>query len=167
SSGKISKSDNLTVVGHSLGGALAQIATATYKDYIDQTYTYNSPGAKNLSIPNVMEYQGEYYRNYEVLSGGVVTGEKISKELYDAYKSFDINKTKVDYKVTNIEAKDGPSKITDLGIDIGNSAEVYINADNDYLYNHSIKTLTKTLSFYNTLNSIDSTLTMSQIYNKT
>ena len=69
SSGLINKSDNLTVVGHSLGGALAQIATATYKDYIDQTYTFNSPGAKNLSNPNIMQYQGEYYRT--VLGVGV------------------------------------------------------------------------------------------------
>ena len=165
SSGKISKSDNLTVVGHSLGGALAQMTTATYKDYVDQTYTFNSPGVKNLSIPNVMEYQGEYYRNYEVLSGGVVTGERISKELYNAYQAFKDNKLQVDNKVINVEAKDGPSKITDLGPDIGSSVEVFINADNNYLYNHSNKTLTDTLSFYNALSSIDSTLSLTQITN--
>ncbi|MCF6172605.1 MAG: DUF2974 domain-containing protein [Campylobacteraceae bacterium] len=140
SSGKISKSDNLTVVGHSLGGALAQIATATYKDYIDQTYTYNSPGAKNLSIPNVMEYQGEYYRNYEVLSGGVVTGEKISKELYDAYQNFNTNKNsqEVANKITNIKANSGNDVISDLGVDIG----VNVNIPG---YTHSIIKMIETL----------------------
>ena len=163
SSNKISKSDNLIVVGHSLGGALTQMAVATYKDYVDEAYTFNAPGSKGISNPNVMEYQGEYYRNYEVLSGGVVTGERISKELYEAYKLFEINKTEVDSKVTNIEAIDGPSLITDLGVDMGSKEEVYINADNDFGYNHSSKTLTKTLSFYNALISIDSTLSIPEI----
>ena len=43
-----SEQENLTVTGHSLGGALAQICTAVFSDYFDQAYTYNSPGAKDL-----------------------------------------------------------------------------------------------------------------------
>jgi hypothetical protein len=48
--------------GHSLGGALTQMGTAAYNDYIDKAYTYNSPGAKDLNS-NVYEKE-----EYEALS---------------------------------------------------------------------------------------------------
>ncbi|WP_022669345.1 lipase family protein [Desulfospira joergensenii] len=51
---KLTKDDVLTVTGHSLGGTLAQLCTATYADYVDHTYTYNSPGAANLTA---LDYQ--------------------------------------------------------------------------------------------------------------
>ncbi len=99
----ISADDNVTMSGHSLGGALTQMGTAAFSDYIDQAYTYNSPGAKDLDI-KVMHYQGEYLKNYEVLPGGVVTGERISEQEYNAYKSFLDNKDSLDLnsKITNI-----------------------------------------------------------------
>ncbi len=45
---KITKADNITMVGTSLGGAITQMATATFTDIIDSAYTFNSPGAANF-----------------------------------------------------------------------------------------------------------------------
>jgi len=42
--GTISADQNLTVVGHSLGGFLAQVFAANHSDIVGQTYTYNAPG---------------------------------------------------------------------------------------------------------------------------
>ncbi|MDY0328109.1 MAG: hypothetical protein RBR07_07675 [Arcobacteraceae bacterium] len=121
--GYISKENPITVTGHSLGGLEAQILTTVFPEYIKETHTQNAPGALNLEIPSVMEYHGEYYRNYEVLSGGIVTGEKISKNLYDAYQKFNENKyfSEIADKIYNLKAKDGPSIIADFGEDIGNN----------------------------------------------
>ena len=51
----ITESTPLIVVGHSLGGALAQLltlslATAENANNVKEVYTFNSPGAKNLTI---------------------------------------------------------------------------------------------------------------------
>ena len=67
SSGKVTASDRLVVTGHSLGGALAQMTTATYPDYADQTYTYNAPGAKSLNIPPLVEENGKKKRGQATL----------------------------------------------------------------------------------------------------
>ena len=52
----ITKSTPLIVVGHSLGGALAQLfalsfATAESANIIKEVYTFNAPGAKTLQVP--------------------------------------------------------------------------------------------------------------------
>ncbi|WP_310442559.1 Ig-like domain-containing protein [Sulfurimonas sp.] len=160
SSGKISTADNLVVTGHSLGGALTQMITATYPSYVDEAYTFNAPGVKNLSIPPLITENGKYYIRYVADE----LGTEISAELYNAYLSFDANKNSVGSKVVNVEAKDGPSVITDLGTDIGNSVlNIFINADMAYDYNHSSKTMTQALSFYRTLMFIDPTLTTTGI----
>ena len=51
----ITESTPLTIVGHSLGGCLAQLltlslATAENANNVKEVYTFNSPGAKNLKI---------------------------------------------------------------------------------------------------------------------
>lgn len=42
-------SSQFNVTGHSLGGCLAQMAKAAFGGSIDEAYTYNAPGAKNLT----------------------------------------------------------------------------------------------------------------------
>ena len=54
--GHITESTPLVVVGHSLGGALAQLfalsfATAKSANIISEVYTFNAPGAKTLQVP--------------------------------------------------------------------------------------------------------------------
>ena len=53
----ITKPKSLNVVGHSLGGALAQMFVLSFADYakgdcgiLNEVYTFNSPGARDLSI---------------------------------------------------------------------------------------------------------------------
>ena len=46
---KISKADNITMVGHSLGGTLTQLGLPSFSDYIDNACTFNSPGAAKLT----------------------------------------------------------------------------------------------------------------------
>ncbi len=134
--GYISQENQIVVTGHSLGGLESQILTAIFPEYIKETHTQNAPGAKNLEIPKVMEYHGEYYRNYEVLAGGIVSGEKISKNLYEAYKKFDENKNSLEIanKIYNLKAKDGSSIIANLGEDIGkNNIEINGNSHSIYI----------------------------------
>ncbi len=147
--GYISKENPVTVTGHSLGGAEAQLLTTIFPEYIKETHTQNAPGVKNLELPNVMEYHGEYYRNYEVLPGGIVTGERISKNIYDAYQKFYENKdsTEIADKIYNLKAKDGLSPIADLGEDIGNNNIVI------YGNSHSIGNVVDNLKVYKVLYS--------------
>ncbi len=48
SEGKLQGADALTVVGHSLGGFLAQALTAEFSTFVSQTYTYNAPGSGGI-----------------------------------------------------------------------------------------------------------------------
>ena len=57
--GYITETTPLIVVGHSLGGALAQLfalsfATAESANIIKGVYTYNAPGAKNLKLYDII-----------------------------------------------------------------------------------------------------------------
>lgn len=46
---KIPKDKKVNIIWHSLGWALTQIATTIYRDIVWESYTFNSPWAKNLS----------------------------------------------------------------------------------------------------------------------
>ncbi|WP_260952257.1 hypothetical protein [Campylobacter sp. RM16187] len=48
SQGIISTNEKITVVGHSLGGYLAQILTIKHPEVVDHTYTFNAPGIGGL-----------------------------------------------------------------------------------------------------------------------
>ena len=155
-SGQITVSDKVVVTGHSLGGALAQMLTATYPSYIDETYTYNSPGAINLSIP-VMEYQGQYYKDYYIV-GGVVQGTLISKSLYDAYSAFSQNKNGMDGKVTSLYAQEGDELAAGLGGGVmGTIVPISITPQLLDVSNHRMKFLTNSLHLYDMLSSIAQT----------
>ncbi|WP_143855436.1 site-2 protease family protein [Nostoc sp. 'Peltigera membranacea cyanobiont' 232] len=47
------------LVGHSLGGALAQMTAAEFSDYVNETVTFNSPGIGPLWLPKVINYKGK------------------------------------------------------------------------------------------------------------
>lgn len=49
SAGLLSSTDKLTVVGHSLGGYLAQIFTLKNPEVINHTYTFNAPGLLGMN----------------------------------------------------------------------------------------------------------------------
>ena len=64
---EITKPKSLNVVGHSLGGCLAQMFALAFSDnntnkdsIINEVYTFNSPGAKNLR-PNIIIDESKIY----------------------------------------------------------------------------------------------------------
>lgn len=59
----LSSTDNLEVTGHSLGGVLAQVFSATNPDVVNNTYTYNAPGIGGLTA--------EVYEILGVTSGNI------------------------------------------------------------------------------------------------
>ncbi|PHQ88409.1 MAG: hypothetical protein COB42_08935, partial [Sulfurimonas sp.] len=59
----LSSTDNLDVTGHSLGGVLAQVFSATNPDVVNNTYTYNAPGIGGLTA--------EVYEILGVTSGNI------------------------------------------------------------------------------------------------
>ncbi|AGF79751.1 Ca2+-binding protein, RTX toxin [Desulfocapsa sulfexigens DSM 10523] len=165
---KVLSGEKLTVTGHSLGGALAQIFTATYTDFVDESYTYNSPGAKDLESPELSTSNGRYYKEafigYDDITGESLFGPvEITQELYDAYSNFESNKNGVDSLVTNVKSSetwwDIPHDlVADLGTDIG-SADVNISiSDSTFnpVHYHSIGTLVESLYVYNLFSTISS-----------
>ena len=70
----LKQSKSLNIVGHSLGGALAQMLTLSLCDdkneaNINEVYTFNSPGAKDLK-PNIdLKLDGElYYVDFDIIN---------------------------------------------------------------------------------------------------
>lgn len=122
------------VTGHSLGGCLAQIAKAALSSEIDTVYTYNAPGAMNLTQ--------EYFKEEGAGNPGKVTvkhwvGDPFSPigfwqssewdvAAWNAYEAFFTKRAGLDDgKVFNVSGKDFVSSIADFGKDIG--PEVYID----------------------------------------
>jgi hypothetical protein len=99
---KISKADNITMVGTSLGGTLTQLGLPSFSDYIDNSYTFNSPGAANLELK---ENQASFWG--------------WTSETYDYFNAFNENKESVGDKITNFTAASGLTFIADVGEDIG------------------------------------------------
>jgi hypothetical protein len=113
------------VTGHSLGGTLAQMAKATWQQFVDVAYTYNAPGAKNLT------------QNYIKLSDSVNAGyvivqyrtdpsmpssweEEWAVSTWNSYERYLAFRGSVDgSKVFNISGKDFPSPAAKLMTDIG------------------------------------------------
>ncbi len=163
--GVVSTGDILDVTGHSLGGALTQAFTATYKDFVGQSYTYNSPGAKDLESPDLLIDNGIYYKmahvGFNEFGDPTYVRVEITQELYDAYTSFEANKTSVDSMVINVKSSetwwDIPHDlIADLGTDIG-SADTNISiSDSTFnpIHYHSIGTLVESLAVYNLFSTI-------------
>lgn len=56
--------EKFRVLWHSLGWALTQILTSIYKDRIDESYTFNSPWAKDLKV-EAIEKTGNYFAKFE------------------------------------------------------------------------------------------------------
>lgn len=88
--------EKFSIVWHSLGWALSQIATGMYKDQVTETYTFNSPWAKKLNV----------------------SSEDLSK--FAKFKEFVHNKdsSEVWELITNVEGVKGISLISNLWEDI-------------------------------------------------
>ena len=100
----LSKIEKVNITGHSLGGALTQIASVMYNEYVDESYTFNSPWAKNLSInpegkPEIIRQKFEKFRDFEYNRG---------------------DEWSVENRITNVRGTKWLSPIANLGKRIGN-----------------------------------------------
>lgn len=111
------------VTGHSLGGLLAQMAKQVYGNSIDDVYTYNAPGALNLT-KNYIKIEGcpnpglVWVQHYDFFSKKIVT-TVWNEEVWNVYETTYNSSVNYDTKVYNISAKAGISPIADWGDDVG------------------------------------------------
>ncbi|WP_170020305.1 hypothetical protein [Campylobacter sp. RM16190] len=107
---KISFNDHITIVGHSLGGTLAQIASKMYPSLFDNCYTFNSPSGNNLNYHKIYkDSDGKYYwLGNEQINFKHYVEDKIG-EAFHNYQN-----TSMTTSVTDVRAKDVLSMIANL-----------------------------------------------------
>lgn len=123
----IPEDQKVSITGHSLGWALWQIASVMYAERVSESYTFNSPWAKKLSInpsdkSDIIRQKFEKFRDFEYNGG---------------------NESSVENRMTNVKGIKWPSFIVDLWVDIGNY-EIKLES----LESHSI---TKVIEYINAL----------------
>ena len=143
----LKEGEKINICGHSLGGYLTQICAFTFPEYIDEIYTFNSPGIltdymkTRIGIPNI-DLMPRFIRNeiiYFFNKRNVPCYEKLKENLFLADKDhtylpapLNVNniyhmKTDNDSLAFNNELYE--NAIQDLGVDI-NGNEVLINIGN-------------------------------------
>ena len=137
SSNKISKDQKLTIVGHSLGGALAQIASKMYPDLFDKCYTFNSPSGKNLYNTKIYIDGDAYFYKTSKEAEIIYLDKNGGKAIYNYQNS------PMTTSVTDIRAKDFIAPIANLygGERFGELIKVSGET-------HFITPMTKILYFY-------------------
>lgn len=111
---KIPKNKKIKIIGHSLWGALTQIASAIYGDRVEESMTFNAPGAKKLSVS--LDPKDPYFTSFQKFM--TQKDQEPVQEL-----------------VTNVKGDSWLNLIADLWEDIGNY-EVILK----WLRSHSIVT---------------------------
>uniref|UniRef100_UPI002609BFB5 calcium-binding protein n=1 Tax=uncultured Campylobacter sp. TaxID=218934 RepID=UPI002609BFB5 len=138
---QINNFDNITIVGHSLGGTLAQIASKIYPGLFDNCYTFNSPSGKNLYLYSkevLKDAEGKYFwivdaqTNYKYY-----LDDAIGEALYNYQKS------PMTTSVTDIRAKDFFNLIADLHENDRFGELIEVSGET-----HFIAPMTKILYFY-------------------
>ena len=134
--GKLGSQEIFVVTGHSLGGFLAQAFTAKH-DMVSAAFTYNSPGFS--------------------AAGGLVSN--IGTQVL---KLFGLSGSIPNDKIFNVRALDGLSGAAGLGQMIGSVQTISIEAGS-LLHNHSIVTLTDSLSLYSLYSQLDGQLSLADM----
>ena len=132
----IKQEDNIAIVGHSLGGTLAQVASKMYPGLFDKCYTFNSPSGKDLYSKNVHKNVGEKY--FWIEDDQIkYLDDNIGKAFYNYQNS------PMTTPVTDVRAKDFISPIANLhgGERFGELIKVSGET-------HFITPMTKILYFY-------------------
>ena len=143
----LKEGEKINICGHSLGGYLTQICAFTFAEYLDEIYTFNSPGIltdymkTRIGIPSI-DLMPRFIRNkiiYFFNKRNVPYYEKLKENLFLADKDhtylpapLNVNniyhmKTDNDSLAFNNELYE--NAIQDLGVDI-NGNEVLINIGN-------------------------------------
>ena len=143
----LKEGEKINICGHSLGGYLTQICTFTFAEYVDEIYTFNSPGIltdymkTRVGIPSI-DLMPRFIRNkiiYFFNKRNVPYYEKLKENLFLADKDHtylpaplnvnNIYHMKTDNDSLAFNNKLYENAIQDLGVDI-NGNEVLINIGN-------------------------------------
>jgi len=143
----LKEGEKINICGHSLGGYLTQVCAFTFAEYIDEIYTFNSPGIltdymkTRIGIPSI-DLMPRFIRNkiiYFFNKRNVPYYEKLKENLFLADKDHtylpaplnfnNIYHMKTDNDSLAFNNKLYENAIQDLGVDI-NGNEVLINIGN-------------------------------------
>ena len=143
----LKEGEKINICGHSLGGYLTQICAFTFAEYVDEIYTFNSPGIltdymkTRVGIPSI-DLMPRFIRNkiiYFFNKRNVPYYEKLKENLFLADKDHtylpaplnfnNIYHAKTDNDSLAFNNKLYENAIQDLGLDI-NGNEVLINIGN-------------------------------------
>ena len=143
----LKEGEKINICGHSLGGYLTQICAFTFAEYIDEIYTFNSPGIltdymkTRIGIPNIdliprfIRKEIIYFFNkrnvpyYEKLKENLFLADKDHTYLPAPLNVNNIYHMKTDNDSLAFNNKLYENAIQDLGLDI-NGNEVLINIGN-------------------------------------
>ena len=145
------KSKKIIVIGHSLGGYLAQVAIKSYPNVFDRYYTYNAPSVVGSKYPKIEYNQknGTYVdplRHNPSNIGSEPMGipdeeQNMLRHLWH-FQNASLNDTQKQ-KSADIMASDGLSLIANLGNKSRLAVPVKVSGES-----HSIEQLQKILKFY-------------------
>ena len=135
---KIPEKQKITIVGHSLGGALAQIASKMFPDLFSKVYTFNAPSGKSLVYKQIYK-DGEKY--FWIGNEQVNSKHYVDKNIGKAFYNYQ-NST-VTTPVTDVRAKDALSLIANLWWKERFGELVEVSGET-----HFISPMTKILYFY-------------------
>ena len=143
----LKEGEKINICGHSLGGYLTQICAFTFAEYIDEIYTFNSPGiltdymTTRIGIPNI-DLMPRFIRNgiiylfniknipyFEKLKENIFLADKDHTYLPAPLNFNNIYHMKTDNDSLAFNNKLYENAIQDLGVDI-NGNEVLINIGN-------------------------------------
>ena len=161
----LKEGEKINICGHSLGGYLTQICTFTFAEYVDEIYTFNSPGIltdymkTRVGIPSI-DLMPRFIRNkiiYFFNKRNVPYYEKLKENLFLADKDHtylpvplnvnNIYHMKTDNDSLAFNNKLYENAIQDLGVDI-NGNEVLINIGNvDAILNTNVSVSSHFLTY--------------------
>lgn len=134
----------ITIVGHSLGGTLSQIASKVFPNLFDECYTFNSPSGKDLFDYKVYKDGDKYYMlRLSTPTDDMQGGKKIYLTDTVGEALYNYQNTQMTTNVTDIAAKDDPRIINNLWWKDRFGDKIEVSGDS-----HAIKDLTQILYFY-------------------
>ena len=161
----LKEGEKINICGHSLGGYLTQICAFTFAEYIDEIYTFNSPGIltdymkTRIGIPNIdliprfIRNEIIYFFNkrnvpyYEKLKENLSLADKDHTYLPAPLNVNNIYHMKTDNDSLAFNNKLYENAIQDLGVDI-NGNEVLINIGNvDAILNTNVSVSSHFLTY--------------------
>ena len=141
----IKQEDNIAIVGHSLGGTLAQVASKMYPGLFDKCYTFNSPSGQGLWHTKIYKDDSEQnnirYFCYIKEDGEIKKVVYLDKNIGEAFYNY--QNSPMTTPVTDVRAKDYFNVISNLWWKERFGELIEVSGES-----HSSVDLTKILYFY-------------------